>query len=241
MIAGTTVTMPLSWFVQPLRQSLSCLVRPPTAKTRRVQRIIEKQMPAEAFFHLLSSFGDEELQGLKWEGDALRPTSTKSKSFLEYKYAISKPSQLDTFWGMDMWEPPGKGMWRRGHGAAKLHLSRASEQRGATTSLLAMVCGNVAIRMRQPRQNLAMPVVRIVFSVLSMDAHGHIIWPTDYGPKTAAALRKMARSHLQAMILDALYPTTDGMALALTAPASSSRWQAPPPVSSLTMAPAPAQ
>ncbi|KAL1496389.1 hypothetical protein AB1Y20_016344 [Prymnesium parvum] len=105
---------------------------------------------------------------------------------------------------------------------AEMHLSKAAEERGTKTSLLSMVCGNVALRMRVPRNGAAMPTIRMVFSVLSMDPTGHIIWPQDYTVKTAAALRKMAKSALQIMILDALFPMPDNMQLALTASAPAS-------------------
>lgn len=222
--------LPLVWFILPLREKMSKAVRPPTALTRRTQRTIEMRFPLECFVRLMAPFESGSVVGLEWleQGLSLNPTRVQP-TFKEFDYKLSKPSQLDALWEMQDWDAPrGNATWRRGHGAAKLHLSGAAGERGQRSSLLAMVCGNVCIRLRVPVNNLAMPTLRMVFAVLSMDESSNIIWPTSYAVKTKAALRKMARSHLQAMLDDSSYPTKQCHRLALTAPGQDSIW-APAP------------
>ena len=73
-----------------------------------------------------------------------------------------------------------------------------------------------------------MPTMKIVLAVSTMDATGNIEWPTTYGAKTAAALRKQIRHHLSEMIGDPEYPTLSNMAPGLTGGADSIRQ--PPPL-----------
>ena len=122
-------------------------VRPPTASTRRRQRVLDMQLPMEAFTLLLQPFNTGELEGLEWLDDEktkLQPTSSKP-SCKTYNYKISRPSQLNQLWEMQRWERKVEGtQWRRGCGAQRLHLSQAAGRRGRKTVLLSSVCGNVA-------------------------------------------------------------------------------------------------
>ena len=220
--------LPLVWFMQPLREKMGKAVRPPTANTRRIQRTIEMNFPEESFSLLMAPFESGSVNGLvrleTGEGQVLQPTRTTA-AFKEFAYKLSKPSQLDTLWNMQEWDmPKGKTAWRRGHGAAKLHLSAAAGERGQRSSVLAMVCGNISIRLRAPAMKRAIPTLRMVFAVLSMDECANIIWPTTYELRTKAALRKMAKAHLQAMLEDDAYPTMPTHQLTLQAAGSDSVW-----------------
>ena len=95
--------------------------------------------------------------------------------------------------------------WKRSLGCARLFLAAAQEARGLKASLMAMVCGNVVIELRAPKAFKAMPRLTINFFVLSMDAHGHIVWPVDFAARTKAALRKQARTLLKRMLDDDLH------------------------------------
>ena len=228
-IKGRTVTLPLEWFLKPVAEKLKAEVRPPTASTRRSERSVEMRMPMEVFEHLVSPFEDGELENLARVDGVLQPTSQESKAFLEYKYLVSVPSKLNKFWALEDWDKPRKkGAWRRGRGASKLHLSIAAQERGVRTSLLSTVCGNMELRLQAPRDQAAMPTGRILFKVMTTDANGHVIWPTTFGPKTKAAMKKLAKTNLQEMVLDTLYPTL-AMETALTATGSDSTWTPPPP------------
>ena len=69
-----------------------------------------------------------------------------------------------------------------------------------------------------------MPTLRLVFKALSMDERAKILWPTEFGSKTRAAIRKMANASLEAMVKDKLYPTSAKQALALTVLGSDAVW-----------------
>ncbi|KAL1530411.1 hypothetical protein AB1Y20_001316 [Prymnesium parvum] len=144
------VTIPMSWFLHPLHCSMRVCVRPPTARTRRAQRVIEVPMPYPCFVRLMSVFATGDLEGLEWIGpQELKPTNSPRSTVKEYNYKLRQPAQLDRLWEMEAWDAPRHGKaWRRGRGAARLHLSMASEDRGTRSSLLSMVCGNVSIRPR---------------------------------------------------------------------------------------------
>ena len=230
-LAGKRLDLPLHWFMNPLRIKMAKVVRPPTATTRRKERVITVPMPVEGFFNMMAPFGQGTVKGLLWneEGTALEPTRTTSQAFFEYKYLLDAPSQLNTFWEMENWDRPRtKGSWRRGRGAARLHLSHAAGERGSKTLLLAMVCGNVSIRLRQPRKERDIPTLRLIFKVLSMDEQAKILWPTTFGSRTKAALRKMATSSLEAMIRDKLYPTTTRTEQTLLQVGSDAIWDPAP-------------
>ena len=61
-----------------------------------------------------------------------------------------------------------------------------------------------------------MPVLRMTLAISTLNEMGDIIWANDYEPKTAAALLKQMRRHLQEMIDDPDYPTLSNLSNALT-------------------------
>ena len=70
--------------------------------------------------------------------------------------------------------------------------------------------------VRPPTKSTRRKQITIEVSVATMDKQGHILWPTTYSAKTAAALRKQMRHHLQEMIHNPEYPTLSHMTPALT-------------------------
>ena len=229
MVQGVTTTLPLLWFLEPLRQAMRTPVRPPTANTRRRQRVVELQVPIEVFHHLIRGFKTGELAGLRWTQDsppALHPTR-ETPLFKEYKYDVRQPAQLNTLWELQQWDRPVAGTpWRRGWGAQRLQISQAAGQRGRTTMLLSSVCGNVSLRLRQPPHR--MPTLQIVFAVMTLDAANHILWNQTYAPNTRGALCRMATAGLQGMAADPLYPTPAAatVAAAVAAPPQEEVWRA---------------
>ena len=95
--------------------------------------------------------------------------------------------------------------WRRGHGAQRLHLTQAAGRRGQRTMLVSSACGNVSLCCREYQDKL--PVLRVVFSVMTLDEKNHILWNQDYSATTRAALRNMVAAGLAKMAADNLYPT----------------------------------
>ena len=208
---NVTVALPLEWFILPARQALAKAIRPPTARTRRKQRTIEYQIPLAAFHHFLRNFDTGELDGLEWLNDektALKPTDEK-KTFKQYQYKLTMPSQLNKFWEMELWDKQVQGTkWRRGIGAQRLFLSQAAGQRGNTSMLTSSACGNVAVRLREPIPPSKMPTMRIVFSVLTLRPSNSILYNQTYAPRTKAALRNLVTSGLRRMVAHPDYPTT---------------------------------
>ena len=183
-------------------------------------------MPEPIFLDLLRPLDSGIATGFEWldeEKTALAPTS-ETKSYKMYKYTFGRPTSLDRIWRLHtLEEPQGKKdkrgqlvPFRRGHGCARLHLSAAAAQRGERTDLLAQVTGNTTVSMKVPSLQRAMPTLTMKVSVATMDKQGHILWPTTYSAKTAAALRKQMRHHLQEMIDNPEYPTLSHMSPALT-------------------------
>ena len=87
--------------------------------------------------------------------------------------------------------------------------------------MMAMACGAVKVKFLEPKRFGRMPTLRISFFVMSMDHNGHVIWPTSFNPRTQAALRLQARTHLAAMLADSMYPTDPRMVTAMTGTSSA--------------------
>ncbi|KAL1520429.1 hypothetical protein AB1Y20_022013 [Prymnesium parvum] len=188
------VTVPKHWFSKPVLQSMQKMVRPPTSKTRRKQLVIKVNAPEEVFFDVMRPVENGDADGLEWDEEMrLKPTEERP-NFQRYKYLIRKPALLDKIWRLEAHDK-------------KL----AAARRGEQTNLISQVTGNVCIEMKVPRKQRAMPTLTVKFSVSSMDKTGHINWPTAYAPRTAAALRKQMRSHIDAMMKDPEYPTLEHM------------------------------
>ena len=205
------MSIPMRWYVEPMRTAMRKAVRPPTATTRRRQRVVQMQVPMEAFVELLKDFCSAELDGLLWiggPGPTLQPTR-ETTAYLEYQYFVRKPSQLNKLWDLATWDNviPGT-LWKRGSGAQLLHLSQAACRRGRTSLLISSVAGNVCVRLRAPKDQRAMPTFRMVFTVLTLDQQNHILWNQDFAAGTAAALRNLVEGGRRAMVSDPLYPTS---------------------------------
>ena len=217
------ISVPKHWFQDPLNHSMAVMVRPPTALTRRKQLTLEIKVPQQIFFDLVQPLETSDVDGFEWldaQKSALKPTEVK-KSFSLYKYTLSKPSLVDKVWQLQSQDekrarPTKKGKtlpFRRGHGCAKLHLSQAAARRGARTSLMSQVTGNVVMQLKVPAKERVMPTLTMKFAVSTMDEQGNIEWASTYGAKTAAALRKQMQHHLSCMRKDPEYPTLDHMHL----------------------------
>lgn len=184
--------------------------------------VLQVHCPEIVFIELLKPLQTGDAKDLEWieEGKTLKPTAIK-KTFCAYNYTIRKPSLIDKIWRLELMDKKrrrsrknGEEMlpWRRGHGCARLHLSQAAARRGEKTNLISQVTGNVIMNLKVPKNERAMPQLTMKYSVATMDKNGHVIWPTKYEVRTAAALRKQMRFHLEEMIRDAEYPTLEHMA-----------------------------
>lgn len=236
------IRVPKHWFSDVLEHSMTTVIRPPTARTRRKELKIEVKIPEEIFLDLVRPLTTDCVAGFQWTDDkkaALKPTKT-AKTYTMYRYDVTKPEVVDKIFRLHEREPnePKKKKkgedgqvlpHRRGHGCSKLHLSAAAEERGERTNLLAQVVGKVTLSLKVPKFEKAMPILRILLKVATMSEMGHIIWPTTFDAPTAAALRKQMRYHIKTMIDDPQYPTLTTMAPALTAASESIRQYAPQP------------
>ena len=89
--------------------------------------------------------------------------------------------------------------------------------------MLSMVVGNALIKVKVPKHNRAMPTIELLLFVATMDANGHINWPTVFDAKTRAQLRVQFRAHLRKMLDDDKYPTSPAMEAAMTGASDSVR------------------
>ena len=215
------IRVPKWWFLEPVRASMRKLVRPCTQLTRRKQITIKFQIPARCFLELMSVFHDGELEGLVHDANGCPRPTRETAQVRYFSYIIRRASQIEKFFSLEKFEKPASGFkkrpWRRGLGsAARLFLSGAAQRRGMQATVMAAVCGNLVIELREPRNFKSMPRLTIKMFVLSMDSHGNIIWPVDFDARSKAALRKQARSLLRRMIDDPNYPVGAGMSKALT-------------------------
>ena len=220
------IQVPKHWFSDPLIHSMAALVRPPTKNTRRKQLVIKMGMPLKIFLDLVKDLDSGDCPGFKWKDDsrsALEPTDDKP-SYYRFKYTLGKPRLIDKVWSLEKRDKQRRAKprpdgtpppFRRGKGAAKLHLSQAAASRGERTDLISMVTGNVILDFKQPKSERAMPTLQATFAASTMDKNGHINWATKYGDGTAAALRKRLVHHLTEMIAEPEYPTLEHMSPSL--------------------------
>ena len=222
---------------------MKTVVRPPTSKTRRKELTIEAKIPEEIFLDSMRPLETGDMKDFEWMGPgktALKPTKESSR-LKQFNYKVEKPSVWDKIWRLQEHEtgaPVRKRSGeivptRRGHGSARLHLSHAAQARGQRTDLLAQIVGNGLINMKVPKNERTLPTLTMTVKVATMDGDGHIIWPSTFTPKTAAALRKQMRFHLAAMIDDPEYPTLTSMVPSLKNASESTR----PKVLALTLQP----
>ena len=239
------VSVSAEWFEMPLVKALQKTMRPPTALSRRKQITIKMMFPKESFDRFVQPLQESDCAELSRAADG-RPLPTKeSKVLRRYNFKISKPSALDRlfrFEALDLRSPAGgrrRGAFRRGYGAARLHLSAAAQRRGRLAMTISMACGNVLLNFKEPVDCARAPTLSISFFVMTMDEKGHILWPTVFGQKSRAMLRKRAREHLLRMLEDPAYPVDDSCRAALSAEGNTV-WE-PAPRRMLTLAPATAQ
>ena len=70
-----------------------------------------------------------------------------------------------------------------------------------------------------------MPMLRIVFTVMSLDKN-HAQWNQDFAPRTRAALKNMVQAGRRTMLADPLYPTPDNaQAILSTSEHTETVWQ----------------
>ena len=62
---------------------------------------------------------------------------------------------------------------KRGLGCARARLSVAEEKRGAVPESMSMICGNVMVEYKVHRKDAYMPVLKLIFKVMTMDKSGH--------------------------------------------------------------------
>jgi hypothetical protein len=146
------IRVPKCWFGDAVSSAMVKSVRPPTSKTRRKRIVLKKKVPAQIFWDLLAPFESNEIEGLVWNvGRTAAQNPTKATAaHLQYHYHIRKPGHVDRLWRLEERElekANAKRIRRRGHGAAKLHLSLASQERGERSNLLAQVTGNISAKL----------------------------------------------------------------------------------------------
>ena len=114
---GVRVSVPLAWFIVPLRRALAAPIKPPTARTRRRQSKLLMNVPMEAFTHIMAPFETGQITGLKWLGSRkakLKPTRT-TPNFKEFRYVVDKPSQVNQLFNLGDWDREIVGTpWKRG-------------------------------------------------------------------------------------------------------------------------------
>ena len=245
------VQYPRAWLSAAVRAQMLKMVKPPTATTRRIEKHLKMEVPIEALEDLMAPFEEEEVEGLKWEelpcgSRRLMPTRSSATNHF-YNFSVTKGKLQDKLWALDQQETQKskkEAAWRRGLGAARLHLSRAASLRGELTVLLSLMCGKVDMVMKQPRDHRAMPTLRLKAKSLTMDHLGNIILPCEFNDNNyKAALRKQALVILKKMIDDPLYPTsispTQDFNLALTNRAGTSTTHSAAITESSLLAPPP--
>lgn len=154
------IQVPKHWSTEPIDQAMTTVVRPPTKGRRRKEIQMIMKCPMEVFVDLMQPMDSGDMTNFKWEDEAktkLEPTrkAKTSKGLTEYKYTISKPKNVDKFWGLDRREEArrqrtGSRLVHRGLGSARLHLSEAAESRGERTETMAQVTGNVTVGLKVP-------------------------------------------------------------------------------------------
>jgi hypothetical protein len=87
------IRVPKHWFSDVLEHSMTTVIRPPTARTRRKELKIEVKIPEEIFLDLVRPLTTDCVAGFQWTDDkkaALKPTKT-AKTYTMYRYDVTKP------------------------------------------------------------------------------------------------------------------------------------------------------
>jgi len=135
----------------------------------------------------------------------LEPTKV-TRTLRRFQYSISKTGAHDRlfrFGELDGRHPAGgrlRGVFRRGFGAARLHLAAAAQRRGQLATVVATTCGNTLIDFKQPKDESRPSIFKVSYFVATMDTGGHILWPTVFSAESKAKVRKKLRQNLAAMM-----------------------------------------
>ena len=182
----------------------------------------------------MSDLKPDDAAGLKYGPDGLLLPTKASKALLRFDYVVSKPSATDRLFSLeqkDLLFPSGgirRGMFRRGSGAARALLSAADCRKGVSASACSMACGNTLVRFRESTSPFRQPTLELLFFVMTMDTTGHVLWPTVFGQKTKAMLRKRLRGHIKTMMLSKQHPVDSSFDPALTSTGEAdSLWKPP--------------
>ena len=85
-----------------------------------------------------------------------------------------------------------------------------------------MVCGAVCIHLTERRDRSAMPRLVLTMKVMSIDRHGHIVWPATFPAPMRLQLRNQARALIRRMMADPTNPLDESFMAALAGPGSES-------------------
>ena len=214
--------VPSCWFVDPFYNSLKTVIRPAVASMRRKEVVLKFKAPKAVFEQVLNQLQDGCVAGFeRLPNGQLKPTRTSANSFI-YLWKIKKASQMQKLFNLERGDltrgPTGKlprGASKRGLGAARLHLSKAAQARGAKAQVISMAC-TASVTLVEPKRLETMPHITLRMTVLTMDRHGHITWPTNYDLDARARLRKAVRRQLKLMMDDDRYPVDRSMSSAMT-------------------------
>lgn len=206
---GPTIKLPIAWFLEPFWKGLQVAVRPPVAAMKRSMHHLTFPFPRECFEYFLECVPDGKA-GLRRVHGRVQPTR-KGSGVNYYRFPFGTPSLVAKILSFELREAvprgrAGAGPWRRGVGGARLTLSIADALRNVRAKLMAMVCGTLTVAYREPTNYKEMPRMTLSFFVLTMDAAGHIEWPTRFDLNARATLRKLARREVQTMLADHSYP-----------------------------------
>ena len=218
------ISVPLAWFIWPLLQSIKRLVKPATTRTARALQTVKAKIPRQVMEAMLENVPDDGAAGFKRSSAGRIEPTRRTKNNLVWEYNFAKASTVAKILRLELSDvskgPHGKlpkGLAKRGFGASRLNLSRASEHRKQKATTISMVAGTLSFTYVEPKHQADMGTLVLSFMVLTMDKSGHISWPSNFSDRSRAILRKAVRADLNSMMEDRLYPTHRDMANAITA------------------------
>ena len=214
--------MPMAWFLYPLLLRLKRMVKPATTKTARAMQTVTAKMPRQCMEALLAGLDDGCTAGFERSpAGGVQPTRRTANN-LVWSYNIAKASVVSSILSLQKADvtkgPRGKllkGLAKRGLGASRLNLSRANEKRRLKAKTISVVAGTLSFTYVEPKHQTDMGTLVLGFLVLTMDANGHITWPSNFSANSRAILRKAVRLDLKKMMDDALYPVHKDMEKAM--------------------------
>ena len=92
-----TVSLPLSWYIDPFYKTIRTIVRPATAITRRKEITIKMKMPREAFEEIFKELAVGDAVGVDRDASTgwLTPTSPASSGINRFDFTIKRGSVTD--------------------------------------------------------------------------------------------------------------------------------------------------